>query len=52
MASPSQHIMSRRGFCLCCMAASGKHLPGREHECCAKRAMNRGSFLPRAVSNA
>ena len=22
MASPSQHIMSRRGFCLCCMAAT------------------------------
>jgi glyoxylase-like metal-dependent hydrolase (beta-lactamase superfamily II) len=22
MASPSQHLMSRRGFCLCCMAAT------------------------------
>src|SRR6516162_2817792 len=22
MSSPSQHIMSRRGFCLCCMAAT------------------------------
>jgi fumarate hydratase class II len=22
MTSPSQHIMSRRGFCLCCIAAT------------------------------